>query len=266
MALVLDKRNPLTNGLVFNLPLFEGGGSPYVLLGGTRATTINGTPTWTKTAYGKVMDFTPANGTQAVTGTTYSTLTSINYVSIEALVYVRSAHATNMDRIFQKGNPSTDRFTLGIANGATGITFNVGGSVTAGSWKFSGSDLNNWVHCVFTYDWSNVANVPTGYRNGKLESLTTVAALGGTFNADEAGFGLGNRSAATFDRGIDAQIAYVRYWNRILTATEVKNLYSNPWQIYRRWPESPYLKDIGFVPPPPPASTFLPRLNLLGVG
>lgn len=265
MAVILDKRNGLTRGLVFDLPLFEKGGVAPRDTVGKLIGTLSG-PTWVMTPYGKVLDYSAADSTPTLNFTTPTNINNMNLVSIETLILIRVAGASN-DRIVSKGATSNSWFQF-ATNTTDLLDFNTSwnGGLNFGEWTFSvGYGL--WRHVVVTYDGTSSANVPIAYVNGKSVTLTTVTSPSGSRDADTTSLGIGNRSEGVANRSINGQIAYVRMWNRILTAGEVSDLYSNPWEIYRRWWTLPMFSMNGKVPVAPPPSTS-PTFwrSLMGVG
>ncbi len=94
-----------------------------------------------------------------------------------------------------------------------------------GVWEGPALKLNTWQHVVMTYNHSSASNVPTFYINGVATTTTTVFQTTGTFVSDAGNhFGIGGD--ATFGvEGFSGSMDDVRIYNRILSASEVKQLY-----------------------------------------
>ncbi|MEP6637265.1 MAG: LamG domain-containing protein, partial [Acidobacteriota bacterium] len=84
--------------------------------------------------------------------------------------------------------------------------------------------LNQWQHVCVTYDDSSTSNNPSLYVNGVSQTVSIVGPPSGSvFSDSAANLFIGNFSdlTAPFDGPIDE----VRIYNRILSATEIRNLY-----------------------------------------
>ena len=238
MALRHDKTNPLTKGLVFDVPFLEKGGiAPRDLVGRAKGA-FSGSPTWVKDRFGSALSFD--GNTTIVDFTALSSQKDLIRLTVEALVMARGAGAGASDiGILHKGDTSTTtkRFRFGFDNSATLLEFQSSWDADAvtGDWGSpSGSIVQNlWYHVVGTYDFSVATNTPVLYINGKSQSITTFAnpSAGTVPTADGNEIGIGNR-VFDLNREFNGYISYVRLWNRILNRNEVSDLYQNPWQIY----------------------------------
>ncbi len=86
---------------------------------------------------------------------------------------------------------------------------------------------NAWTNIVVTYDSSNVANVPVIYVNGVSKTVTVFQApVGSSLNDSNASLFVGNQnypaSLNTFN--FNGCLKDIRYYNRILTSTEVTTI------------------------------------------
>jgi hypothetical protein len=235
--------NPITKGLVFDAPFSEGAGviaeddaAPLGL--DLVGTIVSSGATWVRTPFGNALDFSAA--ASSVSYTTPSILNTMTVFSIEFLALYRSEGGGAAGRIIHKVSGSPSRYQINVGHTTTNqFSFNVNYDTTSGFW-----DVNNffpanvWSHGVLTYDGSSVSNVPNVYRNGLLQTLVNVTQPVGTWVSDDTNLYIGNRSDGL--RNWDGKISYLRIWNRILTATEARSLYTNPWQIYQKPNFTPY--------------------------
>ena len=90
--------------------------------------------------------------------------------------------------------------------------------------------LNQWTHVAVTYDATSSTNLPVIYINGVSVSFTGAAPGLGTFSGITSTGGtperctIGNNSNA--GKTFDGQIADVAVWNSILSANEIRSIYS----------------------------------------
>jgi len=85
---------------------------------------------------------------------------------------------------------------------------------------------SEWHHAVAVYDGSNGRVYIDGVQSGSDTSAT------GTINSTSNTVKIGRRSDGFGDT--DGKIQDVRIWNRALTATEVRQLYLNPWAPFQQ--------------------------------
>lgn len=228
---LINRNNPLTKGLVFDVPYFEGGGTTPLEIAGSRVGAWTNAPVWAKTLYGNAVTY--ADNTNLDTYTTQGPQDSFSQVSVEALIYPTAVNAAGDSRWIMKGANKT--FDCAIITGNK-FEFAVGFQTTEGDWDTPAvSTLNAWYHVVMTMDISSAANTPIIYVNATPQTLTVALGPVGTSPVDTSVVGLGNRpvAAGSQTKGFVGNIAYVRYWNRILNQQEVKQLYENPWRIYK---------------------------------
>jgi hypothetical protein len=88
------------------------------------------------------------------------------------------------------------------------------------TWTVAAPSLNTWVHVVVT--WASPLTTPTIYVNSVSQSVTTVGAPTGTFLPGTSALILGN---AVSSLPWDGQLAECFWYNRILTANEVRAVY-----------------------------------------
>jgi hypothetical protein len=258
--LVHEKNNPLTNKLALDVPFLEGGGTTLRDLVSKANGTVSGSPAFGIGPAGRYARF--IDGANLVSFATRSPINSATQISIELLVSANDhvVAGTGDPRILRKGSTVTGEvWTVQQTNtNSRSISFAYGFTTSAGLWIAPVASTYDTLvtHVVITYDNRNVANVPSIYINGQKVAVTTTAPVG-TPLPDDANFYIGNRQA--LDRGAMSDVYYARIWNRILTAREVGDLASNPWQIYRNFKNIPTLS-------PHIGKRTLRMLTLLGVG
>lgn len=225
--------NPLLKGLVFDAQLFEKGGLKAIdLISRVQGVLTNG-PTWPRGRFGPEINFDGSN--DVITFNSVTLQNSLTQISVEVMFYVKASSA-NDQRMIHKGT-STDtvkRFTLNVDTAGTSLEFQTAFSVNDGDWLLSGLSLNTLYHAIVTYDFGSLLNDPTFYVNGVQRLHTSKPGTPvGTAPTDGTKIDLGNRS---FDvaRGLNGNLLYARYWNRILNKQEVQTLYTDPWILYRK--------------------------------
>lgn len=264
----IDWGNSLTSGLVFDAPFFEGAGtsteddaSPLGLE--VVGSIIASGATWDKNFYGTDLDFSAAASEVLFSALPASTTTLVQF-SLEFLVYYRSTGGGGLGRIAQKTNTATNgRWQLFTGSSASNqLALQLTTSGTAGLWRYNNFlPTNTWVHGIVCFDGSTITNTPTVYSNGLVVAATSSVGATGTWNADDSFLAIGNRNNAA-TRNWDGKISYFRMWNRIITSTEAKSLYTNPWQIYVKPNFLPYYISPAVVA----AGTNQATLMMMGFG
>lgn len=225
--------DPLTRGLVFDAPFFEGAGTnteedniPDIF-----GSLLN-SPTWNKRQYGPVLTFT--DSTNEVDYTSEAFQNSLTNITVEALVYPTAVNAAADSRIIHKGG-GNKYFDIALVTGNL-LQFETMWTTTDGVFQTPAVSLNAWHHVVCSYSFSAATNIPVFYIDGFSVTVTPNPQSAGSAPTDTTGLGLGNRplAAGSQTKAWVGDIAYVRYWNRILSKFEVNQLYQNPWRIYQK--------------------------------
>lgn len=233
----INWNNPLTKGLVFDAPMYERGGTlTRDLASGTYGTLANG-PTWVSNANGSAINFD--NVDDIINFTAVASQTTLTLITVESLIYPTGwGEATAGGRLLTKGAAPRIFWGLSSLVGAgreiNCHTFGIGGTGGDGQW-YTPTDslaLNKWWHISATYDFSSLSNVPIMYINGAAQTLTQLALPQTAYDADTTVLDIGNRAAG--DRTFAGYVSYVRIWNRILLAAEIRQLYDSPWKMYRK--------------------------------
>lgn len=228
---IINWGNPITQGLVFDVPLFEQAGNKATEIARNNLGTISNAPVWGKHQVGTDLVF--ADNNNLITFASKGPQNSVPKVTIEALVFPTGENAANDSRFIHKGDNTAKYFCCSLAN-TNRFEFAAGWQTTEGDWDTPAITLNQWYHLVWTYGFTNTSEIPICYLNGVSQTISTLLSPAGSAPTDTTtNLGIGNRVGGT-TKGFVGNIAYVRYWNRILTQTEAKSLYVNPWQIYRK--------------------------------
>lgn len=228
---IIDYSNPITKGLVFEDPMYEGAGTKSIddILSDPLGTITGSGATWDKHLYGIDLDFSAA-----ASNVVYVSPAAVNTLarfSVEFLFYNRSAGGSSSGKVLYKGTSLTLPYFWCGTGTAGHMRLQVGYGTTAGFWDVS-INTNQWYHYVVTYTMGNVNNVPTVYLNGINTSFVQTQTPVGTTPSDDTGLYVGNRQDGL--RNFDGKIVYVRIWNRLLAAAEARQLFMNPWGICKQ--------------------------------
>jgi hypothetical protein len=226
---VINWGNPITRGLVFDVPLFEGTGAYAIDLVNKIKGTLTNSPTWQKGSYGNEINMGSLGGNSAVSFTTVNNILNSTLMSYESIFKIHST-ANQYRRPIHVGpaypNARFDWETDGE------FKFNSprsGG--TDGNWRIAVPTREVYHHYVVTMDWSVNTNEPKFYVDGKSTAITTHTDPSLTVQTANNSLTIGNEAA--LNQGWGKPIVYTRLWNRILSPYEAKQLYINPWCIYR---------------------------------
>jgi hypothetical protein len=231
----LNKSHPLSNGLVFCAPLTETGGKlAYDHIRSRYGTLDNSTSINYSMASGSIIRniVTAAGGSNArINWTTTGVPFTTSQLTYTVSCWIRTSSIATSSWFFQIGNASgaqTSMFRIVNSNPGS-LTFRIydGTNVAA-----PGTTIvaNTWYHIVGVRD----GNTVTLYVNGVL--TTTAASSPGSFSA--AGFtatqyltvgGSADNSGNNFTGNVSAPMI----WNRVLSGTEIRQLYSNPFCMFK---------------------------------
>lgn len=234
----LDLSNSITSGLLFDLPLYEGTGTTVTDLRTSASGVFRGTPTWVQTLKGHGIDFDSNTEGIDFTAIDSSGYNAGNLYSVELMgTRDTGGSGTSYGALAFKKNATTDtggrvwNFENDNGDVGWGVAFQFWFSTQVGIWSIPYPTAGELFHWIVTFNAGATTNDPIWYVNGSSVSITERLAPTGTARADGAYLYLGNNSPG-FTSGWDGKLLYIRYWNRILTATEAGLLYQNPWRIY----------------------------------
>ena len=193
----------------------------------------NGTITGTTKTIGKLGQGLSLsyNSTDVINAGSASSLDDLTQKTLCAWMYPRSYGVSANDAtIFNKDSSGGWSLILADDNGPTNALyfFQTTWSSVLGKWRTQANSitLNTWQHICVTYDRSSASNDPVMYINGTPVSITEYSTPSGSYNSEAANsLYIGNwdtSSTGSFDGILDD----VRIYNRILSQTEITNLYN----------------------------------------
>lgn len=119
---------------------------------------------------------------------------------------------------------------FGNANSAAFLVSAVPNNTDRGAWSTPTSSIttNTWYHYAVTFNATSVANVPSLYLNGVIQTLTTKSTGGGTYNSDAANTltCLQNDGSAIAGADFNGWAEDLRMYNRILNAAEIATIHT----------------------------------------
>lgn len=253
----INWNNPLSKGLLFDVPFYEGGSSNSKdIVNYVKGVNTN-SPSWVRDVYGNSLKCAVASSQYVDYGSPANLTLNRNF-SIMLLFKINSldasasraliSHSQNgyYLRVNSTGGGSTLQF---IKSQVAGIVASIT-AISPGIWYMGG----------ITVDSLSTANVVI-YLNGERENAVT-SALTYNGNIKSLKIGAEENNGAGIQEYLDGTIAYTRIWNRVLSDTEVKQLHTNPWQIYTQ----PILLPTTNIQQAVVGGASLNFRNLLGVG
>lgn len=218
---VIDWNNPLAKGLVFCWVPTDVDRD----LANDRSGAVTGSLAVTvDQKYGIGADFTETQWIEFTHIDRYSS----DFVSATCIVNPDNLTGANYQEVMRKGdNSGTQDYDLLINFPSGGeINFNIWNS---GAKSSDGAPLTIGETSIVTgtYDGDNLRMYKSGLEVG------TPTAFSGVIEKSTDSIGIGARVKGTVDRKTDAQIYFVAVHNRALSASEIKSLHENPWQIFR---------------------------------
>ena len=220
----IDPLHPLSKGLVLDLLFNEGSGnSAHDISGnGNHGSLVNMLPNvqgtgWQGDKFGGVVSFDGSN--DFITCANHTSLNMTNAITIEALIKVNN-FSTNAQRIIAKSY-NGQAYELNVLNTGTfrthwanltadDVVDSAVGVVTAGQ----------WVHFVFTYNRVDAVFYVDGqFSNSESET--------GAVPTTTDSLRIGSRTNGTLF--FNGSIAWVKIFDRALSAEEAKQLYYDPF-------------------------------------
>lgn len=255
----LNRSHPLAQGLVFDMPIFEGSGNKANELAALTDGAITGA-SFVNTQYGPGLSFRgdTVNSDRVVIGSK-PLQNGLNQMTVETIMYM-TGYGT-FGQLFRKGGASKKWLSHEFDSGVP-FKLRIGAqfSTTSGVWDVAIS-LNQWNHTICTYDGSSTANNPSMDINGVGVTVTRTVGPSGTRITDDSNLYVGNANSST--NAFQGIIALTRYWNRILSAEERAQLHADPFQIYAKKPAFAQFAAAGI---PAPGGIVSAYRTLMGVG
>ena len=128
----------------------------------------------------------------------------------------------NLGRIFSKGTGSTFVYTLVYSTANMQL---ITGHATQGKWDIPLTSNRIWHFICITYNSSSLSNTPIFYLDGTTPSVNLTQAPVGSLQADNTIFTIGNNS--NNNRNFGGYLNDIKWFNRVLTSSEVSALYYN---------------------------------------
>lgn len=136
-----------------------------------------------------------------------------------------SAGGGGLGRFFSKGSGSTFRYTMIFDLNRIEL---ISGHGTQGKWDLNFSTQlkdAKWHFVCVTYDSSSLSNNAIFYYDGTTPSVITAQSPVGSLQADNTIFTIGNNS--NNNRNFGGYLNDIKWFNRVLTSSEVSALYYN---------------------------------------
>jgi len=208
--------HPLAKGLVGCWLMNEGSGDKVQDLSGNQRTgTLSSTATWSAADSGPGVNCA-ANGQKITT-----VIPVLGPTGTCVIRFNGNATPATLGRFFA-AEGGTASFYLSRST-STALQFEIGGIggiVTYGALWGTG-----WHTIVVT--WDDAANLRTHYLNGKYVDQTTTAFV---FPTNFTSFTIGDRVAN--DRTVGGQFSWFSLFNRVLSASEIAQLYREPFCMF----------------------------------
>jgi len=240
---ILDRSNPLTQGLVACYPFFERGGTKLRDISGRNNNGILFNTNWVRTPRGYGLEFNSAyinigNSTNFSFGTGDFTIS----------VWFNPTLTTDIRSLIVKDVAGARQWRFIIAENK--LQFN---SFPSGNIVLSISNviLNQW-NCGIITRQSGVIRL---YLNGKLEATATIP---DNYSTTSNVF-IGKEEYVGYPYYFSGSMEEVFISRSPFSSKQAATLYADPWSIYRTSP----LNTVGSIPP---ITTYLRNLALMGVG
>ncbi len=233
---VINWNHPISKGLVFDEAFFEGGGViPKDIVGKINGSFSGGGQAWGKEIFGNGMRFNN-DPTSLITHLLNPSQKGLTQVSFNFLLYRASGGGIGYGMVFRNEGSGGAKFLVNNDNGdgGLGLAFQAKFSTTSGFWTVPYPTNNIWNMYTITYDGSSTSNNPIIYKNGVSIAVSTNTAPVGTLVTVNTDTNMYSGGDPTNVAGWDGRIGNLRMWNRILSLQEAKQLYQNPWQIYKQ--------------------------------
>lgn len=224
----LQRGHPLAKGLVGAWPFWEGSGDTLHDASGNKnhgtLTNMDPATDWVGSPYGHSLDFGGGNNGVLIGNPVELGSTSPRTV----LAWVNDASWDQDGN--QLVNSGAWQLSLAIDNADSGsIIFNPGDNSSTFSRKMSTSSLanNTWHHIAFTTEGTDVQ---AGYIDGVAQTLT---AEGGWFIRDNTWLGTRSDTTSPETWQFNGLMCVACIYSRILSPIEIRDLYQDPWAMFR---------------------------------
>jgi hypothetical protein len=163
-----------------------------------------------------------------------------NYITIE-VVFTPDVgddwHGVVTRRMYETSDP-WNSYSIGRNDSTGKISFNISNSISGGSQTtLDGEDWEVGVrkHIISTFDGNDMRIYTDGVETNQTSKTGTIA-----YESSDHGFFIANTriSGTSAGEDFDGTIEFIRIWNRVLTADEIKEITFNPYQMFE-WPSMP---------------------------
>lgn len=233
---IINWGHPLTNGLQMDWILDEkSGNSPRDLVAGSRLAVTNADWTVQYGDYGLRFD---ASGEYARITPIPSYQQFTRYLTVE-VEFTRDTGGSGTSYGVLCGMGTSGAFggrqwllENDNGSGGWGHTLQVWWDSQPGIWSIPYPAAGVIHHLVVMYDGGSTSNVPTFVLNGVVQTVTNRLGASGSLRTGGTHFALGNGAEA--GGTWDGNVYRCRTWRRMLTITEARSLYTDPYQIYQQ--------------------------------
>jgi hypothetical protein len=148
-------------------------------------------------------------------------------LTVTAWLRRTGAGGNNLGRVCSKGAAAATEWQIYCnVNAADAFQFDANRWPTAGQWRGTGVTANTWEWWGVTYSFSSTSNDPVIYKNGSTVNVTEQTTPSGTITTPSgADFAIGNVAGSSAARAWAGQIQHLCFWNRVLSAIEIKTIY-----------------------------------------
>ena len=242
----INKEHPLATDLVGYWLMNEGGGKAIYDLSGNRNTgTFYGDTKWVPGKFGSCLSF-DGNADYVNMGTLPGVLDNVSVFTISCWVNWPIGPG-NYDIVLGKYSDSTHAVSLNANATGTYLAFSVCNGSTSYAYISDFVLVGVWYHLVFVFDGAGATNSDRLkiYSNGQQRTLTFNGTIpSATPSIPSTPFYLGYTSSTYCLLGL---LDDVMIFNRVLTASEIQQLYREPFCMFAK----PPIIVTAEAPPPP---------------
>jgi len=214
-----DLQHPLMKGCVGWWPLNDGAGTKAKDLTGTADLTST-SPNWGESSIGTVGVF-PGSSTASFVASSYVPVSGTGELSVSAWFKTTSG---GVGSIVTWGTASAGQvFELNVEGGVI-WSRNFSGNTASGG---SGFNDGEWHVVTLTKPGNGTTSDMKMFVDGKQLSVTAGGSTTLSFGTSSP-LEIGDRGYSS-SKSFDGEIQNVRAYNRVLSATEILELYTNPW-------------------------------------
>lgn len=247
--------HPLRRGLVFDLPLFERGGTTVRELVNNDIGTLTNGPTWVTTPYGAGVRFDGTNDYITMGSNPKSNSLTNNFTVVVIAMPTSASGTTDRKFIANARTTTNNGFSFGLAGPNLRFTtlgvfdYNTSIAVKTDRYQQFIASMKSDNSVDFYVDGIFMQNVTNGTP--------------GTANTDDSLLigAITNVGGSTIQENFEGDMLQVLIYNRSFTPKDAAQHYANPWCIYKKPPFMQVGKAAAAV-----ASTVKHYLTTLGVG